>query len=104
MKKALISPMETVSCIVGWAPNPDTQSSTKYLPEYAVIDNSARVAEVAADTFPVAPPLFWVDCADNVVADQWYYNTVLVEIVEVPPPPPVPTPEDQPTVSGAQPL
>ena len=33
-----------------------------------------RVAEVSAADFPVAPPLFWVDCSDQVVADQWYYD------------------------------
>ena len=33
----------------------------------------ARVAEVAVTPFEVAPPLFWVECADDVVADQFYY-------------------------------
>lgn len=32
-----------------------------------------RVAEVEQDTFPVAPPLFWTPCADDVVADQFYW-------------------------------
>jgi hypothetical protein len=31
-----------------------------------------RVAEVTSIVFPVASPLFWVDCADDVVADQFY--------------------------------
>jgi hypothetical protein len=34
-----------------------------------------RVAEVAAQTFEVAPTLFWVDCDDACIADQWYYDT-----------------------------
>ena len=33
-----------------------------------------RVAEVHETGFEVAEPLFWVDCADDVVADQFYYD------------------------------
>lgn len=34
-----------------------------------------RVAQVVADEgFPVAEPLFWMDCAEDVVADQFYYD------------------------------
>lgn len=34
-----------------------------------------RVAQVVADdVFPVAEPLFWMDCADDVVADQFYWD------------------------------
>lgn len=32
-----------------------------------------RVAEVMPSEFPVAEPLFWVDCPDEVVADMWIY-------------------------------
>lgn len=32
-----------------------------------------RVAEVMSSEFPVAEPLFWVDCPDEVVADMWIY-------------------------------
>lgn len=32
-----------------------------------------RIAEVAINDFPVAHPLFWVDCPNNCVADDWYY-------------------------------
>jgi hypothetical protein len=54
--KALISPDEIV-----------------YLPDG---NTGERVAQVEPDDkiFPVANPLFWMDCADNVVADQFYYN------------------------------
>ena len=40
-------------------------------------DNGYRVAQVAEDdqTFDVAPPMFWMDCAFNVLADQWYFDT-----------------------------
>jgi hypothetical protein len=47
-----------------------------------------RVAEVATEVFPVAPPLFWTPCADDVVADRWYYDPVTLEILEAPQPPP----------------
>lgn len=33
-----------------------------------------RVAEVAASEFPVAPPLFWVPCADDVGTGTHYYD------------------------------
>lgn len=34
----------------------------------------ARVAEVSIADFPVAPPLFWLDCADDVTADGYYFD------------------------------
>jgi hypothetical protein len=39
-------------------------------------ESGYRVAQVedAANVFEVAPSLFWVDCADNVVADQFWYD------------------------------
>ena len=32
------------------------------------------VAETHATGFEVAQPLFWVDCADDVIADQFWYD------------------------------
>ena len=55
MKKALISSNEPVINFDG---------TTGY-----------RVAEVETQTFEVNPALFWVDCDDACVADEWYYNT-----------------------------
>ena len=52
-----------------------------------------RVAQVEQDEniFPVAEPdMFWVSCADNVVADQFWYNPVDQTINEFLPPPVVP--------------
>jgi hypothetical protein len=67
MKKALISPNESpIKHIVAWV---DKKAIYEDYP------NSCRVAEVENNSFDVAPPLFWVDCADNVVADQFYYDT-----------------------------
>lgn len=53
--KALISPNEPVNNFDGTA--------------------GYRVAEVTAQEFEVAQPLFWVNCDDACVADQWYYDT-----------------------------
>jgi hypothetical protein len=66
--KALISPNEKV-----------------YLPDGSI---GERVAEVQPDDkiFPVGEPLFWVDCAEDVVADQFYYNGS--QILPVPQPEP----------------
>ena len=33
-----------------------------------------RVAEVHETGFEVAQALFWIDCADDVVANQFYYD------------------------------
>lgn len=33
-----------------------------------------RVAEVAGQAFDVAPPLFWVDCSDDVAASEVFYD------------------------------
>lgn len=87
MKKALIDPNTPVMQITGWVFNQFTKVFDPVLTE---ILNSDRVAEVSSADFPIAPPLFWVDCADDVVADQWYYNNITQKIIEVPPPAPTP--------------
>jgi len=43
-----------------------------------------RVAEVSDTTFEVAPTLFWVECADDIVADQFYYDTETQTIIAIP--------------------
>jgi hypothetical protein len=78
MKKALISPNEApIPHIVGYElnPNPNPQNPTKYIAIFEDYPNSCRVAEVEENPFDVAPPLFWVDCEDDVVAGQFYYDT-----------------------------
>jgi len=64
--KALISPNEKV-----------------YLPDGSV---GERVAQVEPDDkiFPVANPLFWMDCADKLVADQFYFDGT--DILPIPAP------------------
>jgi hypothetical protein len=56
MKQALISPTEKVY-------------------SYSGTLLGERVAEVTTQPFEVAPPLFWIACPDDCVADQWYYDT-----------------------------
>lgn len=88
MKKALIDPNMIVLYVASWAP--PEKPGDPYTPVSEELPNSDRLAEVADAEFPVAPPLFWVDCPDNAVADQWYYNNATQECLVVPPVPPYP--------------
>ena len=97
MKKALIDPTTQVQQITGWMLNPSSVGP-KYLPVYTAIPDSARVAEVSDQSFEVAPPLFWADCGDEIVADQWYYDTVSQQFVVIPAPAPRPGTEGVQTV------
>jgi hypothetical protein len=90
MKKALISPNEQVSYISGW----DGQN-----PVYTELGQ--RVAEVCDAEFEVATPLFWLDCADDVVADQFYYDGTAIQAIPESPPKPTSV---QPTTTGTQTL
>ena len=65
--KALISPLELVAIGV-------------------------RIAQVEAQEFEVAEPLYWVDCADDVNASTWYFNTELNQCEPIPVP--VPTADE----------
>jgi hypothetical protein len=65
MKQALISPNESVL-------------------SYGGVLLGERVAETAVTPFEVAPPMFWVACADSVVADQWYYDPATSQIIQIP--------------------
>lgn len=96
MKKALISPSESpVKYISGW-----TEINK---PIFSTYSNSCRVAEICDTEFEIAPPLFWVACADDVVADQFYFDTVTEEILPiVNAPQPIISVENQPVTSGTQ--
>ena len=65
-----------------------------------------RVAEVTSNSFDVAPPLFWVDCADDVVADAYWFDPSDNSFKVTPEPEPVVAPEsvEQPISEGAQTL
>jgi hypothetical protein len=43
-----------------------------------------RVATIMDLPFEVASPLFWIECNDDVVADQFYYDTETQNIIVVP--------------------
>lgn len=45
-----------------------------------------RVAQVQETEFEVAPPLFWTDCPNDCMADQWYYAEGGVHPIPEPPP------------------
>lgn len=53
-----------------------------------------RVAQVVNqyETFEVGQPMFWVECSDNIVADQFWYNPK-TETIE-PNPPYIPNAEE----------
>lgn len=55
-------------------------------------ESGYRVAQVEADEniFAVAEGLFWVDCADDVVADMFWYDPADETIKAVPVPEPMP--------------
>lgn len=52
-------------------------------------NENGRIAELAVTEFPIAEPLFWVDCADNVTTEWTYIDGVFSEPVS--PPVPIPT-------------
>lgn len=87
MKNALISPNEQpIKYLSEWTTDTPPQ------PIFTPIANSCRVAEVEPQPFEVSPPLFWTPCADDVKADQFYYNTADEQIYPVPEPAPEPPP------------
>lgn len=42
-------------------------------PNEPVLDG-CRIAQIIDETFSVAEPTYWVECADGVVADFWYFK------------------------------
>lgn len=96
MKNALIDPTTSVQFIAAW---------TTTAPYKAIIEtytNSARVCEVAVEPFEVAPPLFWTPCAEEVIADQWYYDTVALQLLPVVNAPIPMAEQSQPTQTGTE--
>lgn len=71
--QALIDPTSSVQYIASWSVDP--LDATKYVAVMATYPNSARVCQVQMDSFEVATPLFWTPCADDVVADEFWYDT-----------------------------
>lgn len=52
----------------------------------ALIDENGVVAQVEQQEFGIAPPCFWVDCPDNIVAYQFTYNNGQFTPIVIPPP------------------
>jgi len=67
---ALISPNEQA-----WSNSSMTQPSVLL---------GQRVAQVSATEFPVALPLFWMPCANDVRPETHYYNPDTQQIIEKP--------------------
>ena len=81
--KALISSTEisNVSWVTSWEEvTPPTDPVTYQPKTTSTIEDTMRVAEVAEVPFEVYKTLFWVDCPDDCVADQWYYKDGAVYI------------------------
>lgn len=79
MKNALINPNESpIKYISGWTDDPTPE------PIFVQIENSCRICEVLNETFDVCLPLFWIECNDDVLADQYYYNLTDKEIYPIP--------------------
>lgn len=97
MKYALISPNEKVVVISAWE-----ESADGYVPTYLEVGD--RVAHVSGAKFDVAQPLFWVECPDEVTAEQYCYkDATFAAIPSDEDCPPQPTLE-QPISQGAQTL
>jgi len=71
--KALISPIEEIKYISSW----NDQEAI-----YTVLGQ--RVAEITENEFPVAQPLFWIDCNNDVIADLYYYDVNTKSILNKP--------------------
>lgn len=62
-----------------------------------------RIAQVSETIFEIAPPLFWTECADNIIANEYWYDPTDQQIKLIPPPQPQPD-ENQSTTNGTQTL
>lgn len=44
----------------------------------------ARIAQLSDVAFPVAKPLFWVECAESFDLNQYYYDMNTARITKIP--------------------
>ena len=72
---ALISPNEEA-----WSISTMTESGSMTPPVLL----GQRVAQVSAAEFPVAPPLFWMACGNDVRAETHYYDSNAKQIKSKP--------------------
>ena len=92
---ALIDPTATEQYISSW--NEPVPPSKNYTPVYTQIGQ--RVAQVEQTQVPVALPIFWFPCADDVVADEFYFDASTQTIIPLPANAPNPTPVPPPPLS-----
>jgi hypothetical protein len=64
--KALISPIEQVTDYLG--------------------NSGCRIVQVEQFAFPVADPLYWIDCPDDLIANEWYWIENGLRLIPQPPP------------------
>lgn len=57
----------------------------------ALIIEDGVVAQVENESFPIAPPYYWVDCPDDIVAHRFHYR----DGIFIPDPEPAPSPPDE---------
>jgi hypothetical protein len=95
MKNALISPNESVSYISGWT------EETNHKEIRTTISNAYRIAEVNDSQFEVANPLFWVECPDDIISHEFYYDSVTKTFIKIPDTAPYPE-LTQPSTTGSQ--
>lgn len=67
-----------------------------------------RVAEISDTTFEVASPLFWVECVDDIVANEYWYDPISESFQVMPEPQievtPITADLNQPSTTGSQDL
>lgn len=50
------------------------------------VTNGYRIAEVLPEqAWPAASPTYWLQCADDVTPDGWYFDTSANAITQIPP-------------------
>ena len=81
---ALISPSEQAQYISSW-------NTTEKFPVPILTKIGQRIAQTSATPFEVASPLFWISCADDVKADQFYYDNDTQQILKLPDNAPIPS-------------
>lgn len=74
MQALINSLIENIQYISSWT----SDGQGEYLPNYSIYPNSCQICQIEPDAniFPVASPFFWEPCQDNVIAYEFYYDTV----------------------------
>ena len=77
MKKALVDPRDTD---IKYVSSVDVDGN--YI--FTIIPNSARICDVAENEFEVASPLYWIDCSDETIVDEYYCDTINNTAIPIP--------------------